>query len=194
MAVVVDRVGHQLFTGPAFAPNQNGCIALANLRDHLKNLTHFIAVADNIADTVFVFEHVLQPPVLLAQPLLFQANGFQLDHMAGDHGGNHRQQLLAVFKCVCLLVGTVDRQGADDLLAFFDRNTNKGMLTVLFLFATGGAIQKKRLFADFGNRDRFSGLDDFTGDALAKFVLYAVHGALRKTVGHFNVNLVAQRV
>ena len=92
MAAVVNRVGNQFFAGPAFAPNQNGCIALANLRDHLKNLTHFIAVAHNIADTVFVFENVLQPPVLFTQPFFFQTNGFKLDNMAGDNRRNNRKQ------------------------------------------------------------------------------------------------------
>ena len=44
---------------------------------------------------------------------------------AGDHGGDDLQQALAVGQRIRFLVGMIDTEGPDDLLALFDRHADK---------------------------------------------------------------------
>ena len=114
--------------------------------------------------------------------------------MAGDHGGNDWKQFFSPFKWIGFIKRPVHTESADDLLAFFDRNADKWALYPPFFLARGRAIQKERFLADFGNGDRISGFNYFTGYAFSELVFNPVHGALSQTVGHLDVNLIAQGV
>ena len=58
VAVVVNRVGHQFLAGAAFPSHQHRRIAFADLRNHLEDFPHFIAVAHDVGDAILIFELV----------------------------------------------------------------------------------------------------------------------------------------
>jgi hypothetical protein len=65
-------------------------------RNHLKDFSHFVAVAYDIRYVVFILKLIFQPDVLFTESLFFQADRFQIDNMSGYHGCNHGQQFFAV--------------------------------------------------------------------------------------------------
>jgi hypothetical protein len=71
VAVVMNGVGHQFFSGAAFPANQDGGVAAGHLADHLEHFSHLVAVADNVVDAVLVFQFVPQALVFLPQQPLF---------------------------------------------------------------------------------------------------------------------------
>ena len=54
-AVVVDGTGHQLLSRSAFPPDKNRGVAFRDMGDHLVNVPHLVAVADDIGKAVLVF-------------------------------------------------------------------------------------------------------------------------------------------
>ena len=88
--VEVNGVGHQLLTGTTLTPEEDSSIAAADLGNHLKDLPHLVAVANDIGDAVFACQLLLQPQVFFVEGLPFQLQSFQVDDPLSQHGGNDR--------------------------------------------------------------------------------------------------------
>ena len=193
-AVVMDGVGHQFLAGSTFPANQHRGVAFAHLGDHLEHVPHFVAVPDDPGDVVFIFKLPDEAFVLFPQLLPFNPDGFQVDHVACQQRGDDAEEFFTVFKVECLIKGPVHAQGTDDLVSFFDGYAEKGDLFLTFPSPGGGSIEEKRLFADLGHSDGFSGFDNPAGDPLPQFVFSPLHGAPGEAVGHLDGNFVSQRV
>ena len=57
-AVVVNSIGSKFLSSTAFTSDQHSSITLTDLGDHLEDLPHFIAIADDIGNSVFFRELV----------------------------------------------------------------------------------------------------------------------------------------
>ena len=63
-----------------------------------------------------------------------------------------------------------------------------------FPFAGAGAIEEERLLTDLGYGHGLAGFNHPPGNTLPQFVFNPLHGIAGHTVGHLNVNLVAQGI
>ncbi len=79
---------------------------------------------------------------------MLEADGLELAHVAGEHGGDDRKQPLALLQGVVRVKGSVDAQGADHVAALFDRDAEKGELGRLFAAPARRAVEEAGLLAD----------------------------------------------
>ena len=66
------RFGDQFFSGAAFTPNQNRRVAVADLIDIVKHLSHARIFADNVAKLIFIFKGRFKIGVFFGQLFLFR--------------------------------------------------------------------------------------------------------------------------
>jgi hypothetical protein len=125
VTVVMNRIGDQLLSRAAFAADENRGVAFRHLEDHLENLPHLVAVADDVGNTVLVFQLLPEPTVLIPQLIFFALNGFQVDHVLGHHGGDHGKQFFTFGQVVTFIIEAIDAQGPHHLVAFLDRCAEK---------------------------------------------------------------------
>jgi len=59
-------VGNKFLAGTAFSANKHRSVAFGNLRNHLIDFTHFVAVADNIGNAISIFQFVSKSYILFS--------------------------------------------------------------------------------------------------------------------------------
>ncbi len=95
----MDRFGDELFTGAAFALNENGRAAGRYLSDEVEETKHRLALADDVFEVVALLEGALE-----LYDLFFGA-------VAGDGGSNVSEKFFVVPR----LLDEVLRTGADGI-------------------------------------------------------------------------------
>src|SRR5512134_3463849 len=94
----MNGVGHQLFSGTAFPPDENGHIGVRNPLNHLKDFSHLVACADNVVETVSLFQFFLKSDIFAQElSLLVQDHLLDLETLS-DHGCNDREKANVFFK------------------------------------------------------------------------------------------------
>ena len=99
-----------------------------------------------------------------------------------------------VFQRIGFIVLVVDTERADDLVAFFYRNADKGDLLIQFSPPGFGAIQKMRLLADFGNGYGVTCLNHLSGNPFPEFIPHPFNGCPGNAVRHFDGDFIGQGI
>ncbi len=85
---------NQFLSGPAFTLNQHVCLTGRNLANHLVDLLHGLAFADNIMEGVLFFKFLFEKTVFLHHPLLFNRfidnclESLHLERFGNEIGGS----------------------------------------------------------------------------------------------------------
>ena len=118
----MERPGHQGFTGARFAAQQHSGIGIRHPVQHLENLLHAAAVANDIFNLVFFRELFFKLYVFPGQP--FAVLFFCLDTQGGlgNQAADNGQVAQVVFIVKVLAVFQVNTQGAETALVMLDRH------------------------------------------------------------------------
>ena len=182
-----DRARHQLLAGAGTAPDQHGRVGGGDLPDQPVDVLHGAAVADQLAG-VFV-EHFAQLAVFLEQVLaLLVLPAADFDRVGHDVADGFEQRHVAL-KIGFRFDPAVDAQSADHPLHVIDRHADE--CDRMVVLAGPGAVQEPGVLRDVRHQLRPAGLGDAAGDPLAEVIQPALHPALVKAVGGFNLQRVA---
>ena len=192
--VVMNRLGNKGLAGPGLAPQEHGGITFRNPVNHLEDLLHPAAVADDIFNTVVFREFPSELRILCEQLISFLVDRLNADNGLGNQTAYYGQRLEVLVKIHPFPVIAVDTQGADSLIAVLDRDAKKGQHLVFDVTPRAGPVQEKRFFADSGHHDRYAGRDNPAGNSLTDFIFPPLSGLDGKPARNLDFELAGKRI